>query len=510
MREDRRMNAVIYARYSSNGQREESIEGQIKICEEYARKNGYTIIEQYCDRAYTGTNSRRPALIRLLKDSQKKAFQYVIVYSIDRFGRNLIQMLNNEHELGKNGAELISATEPFSNDATGRLCRNIMMSYSQYYSEELAQKINRGLDINAEKCIYNGGVVPLGYKIGDDRHFQIDENTAPIVRFIFERYVKGETVVKICESLNQSGFKSARGSVFNKNSLHTLLRNEKYIGVYTYRDTKVPNGMPRIISDELFYKVAAIMDKNKKAPARARAKEEYILTTKLFCGHCKEMMRGFSGTGKLGKVYRYYECKGRKGKKCDKKLVHKEYIEKVVLTECRNQLTTKNINKIVKEIVKIVNSEKDRSNLNHLKHLLVDYERKHNNLLDSVAECDISSVRQSLYKKLQENEKIIEQIKIEIKDEEKALSIMTAPQIKFFLCSLKKGDINDIKYQKLLINTFVNKIYLYDDRITIIFNASDTPYEIKDKLLSDIDVDNKEFIDEKGLFIDCKGPPKIE
>ena len=104
-------------------------------------------------------------------------------------------------------------------------------------------------------------------------------------------------------------------------------------------------------------------------------------------------------------------------------------------------------------------------------------------------------------------EKIIEQIKIEIKDEEKALSIMTAPQIKFFLCSLKKGDINDIKYQKLLINTFVNKIYLYDDRITIIFNASDTPYEIKDKLLSDIDVDNKEFIDEKGLFIDCKGPP---
>lgn len=157
--------------------------------------------------------------------------------------------------------------------------------------------------------------------------------------------------------------------------------------------------------------------------------------------------------------------------------------------------------------MKIVNSEKDKSNLNQLKHTLANYESKHDNLLEAVAECDIPNVRQSLYKKIDENEKIIEQIKLEINEEERALSFMTAPQVKFFLHSLKKGDINDIKYQRLLINTFVNKIYLYDDRITIIFNASNTPYEIKDKLLSDIEEKNEHCMGKKGLFIDCNAPP---
>lgn len=501
------MNAVIYARYSSNSQREESIEGQVKVCEEYAKRQGYTIIERYYDRALTGTNIKRPGLIRLLKDSKKKAFQVVIVYSIDRFARDMLLSLSCLAELRKNNVVLESVTEYFSDDPNGRLQLNIRMALAEHYSQELSQKINRGLDLNAEKCLSNGGVIPLGYKIGDDRHFQIDENTAPIVKQIFERYAQGETVAQICESLNQSGFKSSRGAAFNKNSLHTLLRNKKYIGVYTYRNTVVPDGMPRLISDELFYKVAAIMDKNKKAPARARAKEEYLLTTKLFCGHCKEMMRGFSGTGKLGKVYRYYECKGRKSKKCDKKLVHKDYIEKIVLTECRNQLTTVNINIIIREVIKIVNSEKDKSNLRHLKRSLTNYERKNDNLLEAVEECDIPNVRQSLYKKLDQNEKIMEQIKLEIIEEEKALSFINKLKVKSFLHSLKKGDINDIKYQRLLINTFVNKIYLYDDRITIIFNASDTPYEIKDKLLSDIEEENEHYMDKKGLFIDCNAPP---
>lgn len=331
------MNAVIYARYSSSSQREASIEEQVKACTDLAERNGHAIVKIYSDSAMTGKNDMRPSLQRLLTDSAKKLFDAVIVYSIDRLGRNLKQLLNNIDRLEKDGGViLLSVNEQFENNPSGRLFRNIMMSYAQFYSDELAVKIRRGMDYNAGKCLSTGGNIALGYKtVGEDKHFEIDPETAPIVRLIFEMYADGKTVTEITQHLNLSGIKTSRGVPFNKNSLHTILKNKRYKGIYTYKGTETPDGIPRIISDELFEKVAAIMEKNRKAPARAKAKIEYLLTTKLFCGHCKSMMTGFSGRGHLGKNYRYYICNGRKEKKCKKKMISKEYIEELVLAECR-------------------------------------------------------------------------------------------------------------------------------------------------------------------------------
>ena len=278
------MNVVIYARFSSSGQREESIEGQVKVCTEYAENNDYTVIGTYVDRALTGRNDKRPDLQRLLSDSNNNNFQAVIVYSIDRFGRNLQQCLTNENKLKQNGVALFSATEHFTNDPAGIFYRNLMMAHSQYYCDELSQKIRRGMDINAEKCLSTGGNIALGFKVDDKKNFQIDPDTAPIVQYIFESYASGKTVTEIINQLNSQGLKTSRGVPFNKNSLHSMLKNKRYIGIYTYKGTEKIGGMPRIISDELFNKVAEIMDKNRKAPARARAKVEYLLTTKIFCG----------------------------------------------------------------------------------------------------------------------------------------------------------------------------------------------------------------------------------
>lgn len=275
------MKVVIYARYSSSSQREASIEEQIKICTDYAKKNKYIVINTYSDSALTGKNDKRPALQRLIKDCSSGTFDMVLVYSIDRFGRNLKQSLNNADKIEQdNGILLISVTENFTNDPSGRFFRNVMMAHAQYYSDELSVKIKRGMNYNGEKCLCTGGNIALGFRVNKDRKFEVDPNTAPIVETIFEMY--------------------ARGVAFNKNSLHTILKNKRYIGVYTYKGKETPGGMPRIISDELFSKVAEIMEKNKKAPARARAKVEYLLTTKLFCGRCKEMMTGYSATGKQG------------------------------------------------------------------------------------------------------------------------------------------------------------------------------------------------------------------
>lgn len=202
---------------------------------------------------------------------------------------------------------------------------------AEYYSVELAQKIHRGMSINAEKCLSNGSNPGLGFKVNKaDRTFYVDEEEAAIVREIFERYASGETKAKIVKDLQRRKVKTSIGNEFTYNSLSRLLKNKRYIGIYLYKGVETPGGMPRILDDDLFYRVQSLMNKNKSAPARTRGENEYLLTTKLFCGHYKEMMVGYGGTGKSGKQYHYYMCK----KKCDKKIIGKQYIEDRVVSEC--------------------------------------------------------------------------------------------------------------------------------------------------------------------------------
>lgn len=499
------MNVAIYARFSSSSQREASIDEQVKVCKEYAEKNDYTVVKVYSDSALTGKTDNRPQLQRLLSDSSKHTFQAVLVYSIDRFGRDLVQTLLNEKKLSENNIVLISATEYFSNDPSGVFFRNIMMSYAQYYSDELSVKIKRGMDYNAERCLYNGGGVPLGYKISKDKHFEIDHSTAPIVKCIYEMYADGKTITEINSYLNAQGYKTAKGVAFNKNSLHTILTNKRYLGYYIHSGKEIADGIPQIISNELFNKVAEIMDKNRKAPARAKAKVEYLLTTKLFCGHCKEMMTGFSGTGKQGKVYNYYICNGRKNKTCKKKMVNKDYIENLVISECRRLLSAENIRRIAKAVVAICEAEKDTTNLKRLQKLLSENERKQRNTIAAIMESDIESVRKSLGEQIPKLENEHAEIEKMIAEEETPYPTLTETDIKFFLTQLKKGNVKNIKYCKMLVSIFVNKIYFYDDRVTITYNSGDEPVTISDQLLSEIEEKDE---NERVLFLDKSAPPK--
>ena len=501
------MKVVIYARYSSSSQREASIEEQIKICTDYAERKKYIVINTYKDSALTGKNDNRPALQKLIKDCSNGTFDMVLVYSIDRFGRDLKQSLNNADKIEKdNGILLVSVTENFTNDPSGRFFRNVMMAHAQYYSDELSVKIKRGMDYNGEKCLCTGGNIALGFKVNKDRQFEVDPNTAPIVETVFEMYASGKTVAEITRHLNSLGYKTARGVAFNKNSLHTTLKNKRYIGVYTYKDKETPGGMPRIISDELFNKVAEIMEKNKKAPARARAKEEYLLTMKLFCGSCKEMMTGSSATGKQGTMYNYYICNGRKAKRCKRDMVKKSYIENLVLTQCRKLLSAPNIEKISKEVAAICEAERNTSNLRYFQKRLAENRRKRENALEAVLETDIPRLRESLYEKISQLEGEQEYLEFEIAKETMPFPSLTAPKIKFFLTSLKKGSLTDDKYKKMLIKIFVNRIYLYDDRITITFHSGDDTVEINDRLLSELEENDGKT---KILFLAGDSPPKL-
>ena len=142
-----------------------------------------------------------------------------------------------------------------------------MKAWLSITSAELAQKIKRGMDLNGEKCLVTGGGTALGYKIDKaTKKYVIDETTAPIVKRIFEMYADGATVADICRYMNSHGVTTSRGNEFNKNSLRKMLQNKRYIGIYTYKGTETPGGMPRIIDDELFQRVEEKMQKNKKVP----------------------------------------------------------------------------------------------------------------------------------------------------------------------------------------------------------------------------------------------------
>ena len=283
------MNIVIYARFSSHSQNDQSIEGQLKVCYEFAERNGYHIVGEYIDRALSGTNDNRPEFQRMITDSSKRQFQAVLVYQLDRFARNRYDSATYKTKLKKNGVKVLSARENITDDASGILMEAVLEGMAEYYSVELSQKIRRGMNINAEKCLATGGNVALGYKVNDDKQFIIDEETAPIVKRIFEMYLAGKTMADIIRYLNENQIKTSLGNPYNKNSIRRILTNKRYCGIYTYKDTEIPDGVPRIIDDATFADVQVLMAKNKKAPARAKAVEDnYILTTKIFADYASQ------------------------------------------------------------------------------------------------------------------------------------------------------------------------------------------------------------------------------
>ena len=483
------MLAVIYARYSDSKQTEQSIEGQLEVCYKYAQDNGYTVINEYIDRAQTGRTDDRYQFQKMIKDTAKKIFDTIIVYQFDRFARNRYDSAIYKKALKDNGVTLLSAREIISDDASGVLSEAILEGMAEYYSIELSQKVNRGMEINAEKCKSNGGTTPLGYRI-EDHHYVIDEEKVPIVREIFEKYARGLNITQICDSLNERQIQTAHGAKFNKNSLHTILKNKKYLGIYIYKDIEIPGGMPRIIDDALFQKVQDKMELNKKAPARARAKAEYLLTTKLFCGYCKEMMVGHSSNqiSTKGVIYNYYKCKNSGGgKPCKKKMVMKDYIEDVVVNECRKLLTPKNIKRIAKEITKISQSMEDDTELKRLEKLLQKAKISKDNQMASMRLCTDNTVREMLFEDLGKIGTEIKELEHQIQIEKARHYVIPEEKVIEKLEQLAKGNANNIAYRRTLIKLFVNRIYLYDDKFTITFTTGDDNVTISDILLEKIE-----------------------
>ena len=437
-----------------------------------------TIIGEYCDRAISGKTDNRPNFQRLIKDSEKGQFEAVIMYTLDRFARNRYDSAIYKAKLKKNGVKVYYAKQPMPDTPEGIILESVLEGYAEYYSENLSRNIKRGLKENALQCLAVGGAgMPLGYTVGEDRKYKIDPVGAKIVQEIFQMYADGMSATQIINECNRRGYKTSRGNAFNKNSLRTMLKNDRYIGVYRFADVVVEDGVPPIISRELFEKVQATLRHNYSARARNKAKDDYLLTTKLFCGHCGSSMVGESGTSRSGKLHHYYKCIDRKrNHKCKKAVEKKDWIEELVVRfTVQNVLNDETIERIARKTMEIIEKESaDTSYLNGLQNELKDIKKKIKNLMNAIEQGIITPTTKERMDELEAEKNDLEG---KIAREEMKKPLLTKERIIHWLNSFKSGDIDDIEYRRRVVDTLVNSVYVYDDgekgrRIVFTFNIS--------------------------------------
>ena len=494
--------AVIYARYSSEKQNEQSIESQLRICNQFASANGLTVLDTYVDRATTGTNDQRAAFQQMLSDCAKPVpWDIVLVYAIDRFGRNSIEIAVNKQKLKKHKKTLISATQRTSENIDGTknldgiLLENVYIGLAEYYSAELSQKVMRGMYENRKKGLFCGGQVPFGYRVVNKR-LVVEENEAEAVRYIFQQYANGKVAREIIKELTERGI-LYHGKPFVQNTFYSLIRGEKYIGINRHGDEVFTNRFPPIVPKPLFYEVQRILARNKIGTASRQT--DFILKGKIFCGYCGRKINGESGTSHTGAVSYYYKCSARKKRlnDCQKSIIKKEKLETLVIDTTLSLLRNPtNLDAIADAAIETYKQQqRDKSILSILTNEYNQTKKTLGNVMKAIEEGILTPTTKL---RMEELEQKLVELEDKIQIEQYSLQTqITKEQVIAFLEHSIACD------PKTIVYTAINKIILFDDKIKIYYNLIDNTYP--DELSSD---DRREFIWNKGSTMLHAGAPK--
>lgn len=481
--------AVVYARYSPGStQTYQSIEGQLTECHKFAAANDLQIVRTYEDEHLTGRNDQRPAFQQLLKDSATAKWDIVLVYAIDRFGRNSIEIAINKYHLQKNGKTVISATQRTARNVDGSknldgiLLENFYIGMAEYYSEELSQKVTRGLRESYAKGNFTGGRPILGYKAVDDprsagdrkprKIVVIDEDTAPLVRYVFEAYAKGTSKKEIMDELTRRGYKNTKNKPLTLNSFQNNLTSRKYIGEVEHDGVVYTNIYPPLIDKATFETVQKRLARRKLAPAALKAKEDYILQGKAYCGHCGARMVGVSGTGRAATYY-YYAC-GKKYKyhTCDKRSERKDFLEQLVVElTLEYVLEPKRIDFIADRVMGLYQDEFNEENVHALERRIAALEEEIEKAVNAFIDADSKMVRAKLNERVED----LEAQKLELQNDKDGLVAaskipVTKAAFISWLKTFERGDPSDKEFQKRVVDALINSFYVYDDKFIIYFN----------------------------------------
>ncbi len=451
------MNGVIYARYSSDAQREESIEGQLRDCYNYAERSGIIVIAEYIDRAFSAKTDHRPDFQRMIKDAADETFGVVLVWKFDRFARNRYDSVRYKSTLKLHGVEVISVNENITDGAEGVILEAVLEAFAEYYSIDLAKKVARGMTDNVLNGKCNGGSLTFGYTVNPITHkYLIDEERAEYVRKIYEMFLSGISVKNIEIYLRRNNVRNAKGNFISYGGVAHILKNKRYRGDYSFRNVLNENGFPQIISNETFEKVQNLfLSKKRNFSKSISAQTVYALTGLIFCSQCGKQLVGESGTSHTGKIYHYYKCYSvKKGLGCHLRSLRKNDAEKYVFDKVCEKIAEKSIIDIFENSLLKLDSDKS-DKVTPLKKELSNLNKKLANLVDFIASGNISkAVKEkilSLETERHDLENLIHREQI-IANKEKLDAALIEKWLKE-----KLPNISD-EQKSLLIHIFIEKI----------------------------------------------------
>lgn len=472
-------NAVIYARFSSSGQNEQSIESQIRTCREFAENQGYYIVNTYSDKARTGTNDSRPSFQRMIKDARNGAFQYIIVYMFDRFARNRRDSIMYKEMLKQDyGIRVLSATQPISDDEGGEFYEMFLEWNDEKYSKRLSKRVRNGLDTSVENGTFCGGYLIYGYKIRKEpiagkrdryiKYVEIDEEQAEIVRYVFTEYDKGVEKKDIAAALNEKGLR-LNGKPFTGKSFDKWIVNPKYTGEFYFGERLCDHTYPAIIDKALFERVQKRLAANRYfAGGMATARVPYLLTGKAFCAKCETPMIADGGTSKTGKKYQYYACKTKKKHACDKENEDKDILELCVTQVVRDFLSDKkNAEIVVKDTLAYYDRRTGAESIKSIETRIAKAHKDVEEMANAFIEAKSSLLRATIEKKMSDYEKLIDDLESQKAQLERERGLRVSEKdLLDFIDELMDGDTANKDYQRKIIDNLVYKVFVDDDNIT--------------------------------------------
>lgn len=344
---------ALYARFSSDNQRSESIDAQVRAMKAYCKQHNFVIVDTYVDEAKSATTDKRPAFQQMISDSANHGFDILLVHKLDRFARNRYDSAVYKRELKKNGVQVYSVLENLDDSPESIMMEAVLEGMSEYYSQNLARETMKGMRETALQCKHTGGKPPLGYDVDEvSKRLVLNPEEAETVKIIFGMYSEGYGYSPILERLWKEGRKTKNGKDFVKNSLYSILTNPKYRGLYVfnrssaksiagtrnthlYKDDDeiiaIDGGCPGIVSKEIYDKVQKRITENKHTGGKHNAKRTYLLSGLIYCRECGKAMVGnahYSGRNKS--LYITYKCPCKKYI-CSNREINKEYIESYVI-----------------------------------------------------------------------------------------------------------------------------------------------------------------------------------
>ncbi len=501
------LKAVAYARFSSDLQREESIEAQVRAIKEFAEKNGYALQKVYADRGISGTTDKRPEFQHMIDDAKNGKFDVVIVHKFDRFARSRYDSAIYRKELDKHNVKLISVVENFGDSPEMIILEGLLESMSEYYVVNLAREVRKGLKENALSCRHTGGTPCLGYDVDKSTmKLVINEWEAEAVKLIFKLYLEGYGYTYIIGQLNKKGYKTKRGASFGRNSLYEILRNEKYSGVYVYNLSasknaegkfnrhkskpddeviRIEGGVPQIITTDDFQKVQMIMKARQRKTAAFKAKQEYLLSGKIVCNECGCTYAWNSRkANSTHPLYISYRCTKRNGKiKCKNPEINRDLIESIVQKRLADKVFDE---RVLPEVISKYNefaASKNTeliSSITMIKDKIAETEKGIANIVNVIMQTGSVALSDKL-KELECDKANFEQT---LHEKEQALSEMTVDE-KVLKQAFKKAkkmlESGTLSNKKAIIDRYVKQITLHRDKIVIEFNVTDT-YTITEEI----------------------------